>query len=154
MTYMKAYLTLFALPLLLLACEAPKIKAVLNEIEVAAAITDTWDQFVAYVAVGDAAGCASLYTEDSISWLGDKRRRGRDEVRALMGDLLSQGEWQVVERRTEDLLVLGDLATEFGLLRYRLVSATDTVTMHMQYVSVFEQQPDGSWLFHRWMASN
>ena len=151
---MKAYLTLLALPLLLLACEASETQAPLDEAAVAAAIDDTWDQFVAYGAAGDAAGCASLFTENSINRPApDNRQRGRDEIQALMEGFLGDWEWEVVERRTEEVLVSGDLATEFGLLTDRLVSATDTVNRHMQYVSVFKRQSDDSWLFHRWMAN-
>ncbi len=151
---MKAYLTLLALPLLLLACEASETQAPLDEAAVAAAIDDTWDQFVAYLAVGDAAGCASLWTEDGINRpASDSRQRGREEVQALMEGFLGDWEWELVERRTEEVLVSGELATEFGLLTDRLVSATDTVNRHMQYVSVFKRQSDDSWLFHRWMGN-
>ncbi len=151
---MKAYLTLLALALLLLACETSETQAPLDEAAVAAAIDDTWDQFVAYGAVGDAAGCASLWTEDGINRpASDSRQRGREEFQALMESFLGDWEWELVERRTEEVLVSGELATEFGLLTDRLVSATDTVNRHMQYVSVFKRQSDDSWLFHRWMAN-
>lgn len=153
---MKHLLALLTLLILLTSCQSPAPPEPTDPAAVDAAITDTWNRFAAFWAAGDAEGCASLYTEDAVNRPAPfMRQHGRDEIRSSFEEFFAGPRAEFMDRRTEEILVSGDLAVEFGFLSMRLISATDTTTSeNNQYVSVFKRQPDGTWLFQSWMGDD
>ena len=127
----------------------------------AAAIRDTiqarereWS--AAYLA-GNAAGVASLYTEDGaqIQPAGDWRR-GRDAITAGMKAELDTLNVTAREDIPEEVIVAGDYVVEFGRYSYTATAkkGNKPVSGAGRYMVLWRKDADGQWRLHRDLGSD
>lgn len=96
---------------------------------------------------GDAAGCASRYTDDATILAGDHPvASGREEVERLFVQVFEHGVRPMALFPVE-VGSSGDLAFEIGTATVEIPQPDGAVMAdERRYLTVLKRQPDGSWL--------
>ena len=144
----------FILLLVFTACketESPADQAQ-QHAAVVESIKETWRDFNELLKQGDAAACAAFFTEDGINMPSyNSTQNGRAEIEAMLANFLSSTTVEDISQTTTEVFVHGNTAYEFGSLEQKLRRQdAEPVIIKLRYLSVFKQQPDGSWKWHRW----
>ena len=105
--------------------------------------------FVKAFAEGDAEGCASLYTEDTIYMQADLPiERGRDVVLEGYAEFFANRPNKLIEisEPIEEVISFGDMAVVRGTGKnVEETPEGETVTKTYKYMILSEKQEDGSW---------
>ncbi|MFQ5629140.1 MAG: YybH family protein [bacterium] len=128
-----------------------------NKADVKEQISQTWRQYLDFWEQGDANAAASFFTEDAINMPSyNSTQNGRAEVEAMFADLLSSTKVDVISRTTDEVFSHDGMAYEFGSIeqKFQRQGSTESAVVKIRYVSVFKQQADGSWKWHRWLGQS
>ena len=147
-------LTFFLLALTSCKNESNSVDKAQHEEAVRKAIKQTWNQFFENWEQGDATAMADLCTEDGINWSVDSGvQRGRAEIEAFLASFVAPNKFKIVSQITEEVFVHDNMAYEFGTNEFIIQNQNPPMKpVKTRYVTVFKQQPDGSWKFHRWLG--
>lgn len=119
---------------------------------VRAAIEQNLARFSAAMMRADAAGVASLFTDDAVYMSSAKEGfvTGRAAIQALFAARFEAGRFLEVTIATASVQVEGDAAYELGTNRVTVRSGdAPPVTRTGRYLTVWKLQPDGAWRIHR-----
>lgn len=116
----------------------PKVRKAIDEAN--AKSLQTWKD-------GDAAGFASLFTEDATAMtLSHANVRGRQQIQELRAQTVKYIKLVDGKITTEELGVSGDLAYEIGSFSYTLQPVgKKSQVLGGRYLVVWRHQKDGSW---------
>lgn len=134
------------------------IEQVQNEATVREAIEQLWQKTIEGMENGDASALVPLYTEDLINMPSyGSTQNGPSEVEAMWEALFSSSTIDVQSHTTTEVFVHDGMAYELGAMEFEQKprsSDQDSRIRRFRYVSVFQQQSDGTWKFHRWLAQS
>lgn len=148
---MKTILSVALLLLLsgaLISCAAPE-REEMDVAQVRQAIEDVNAKFSDFVRQGDAAGIASLYTEDAVLLAPNRDMvRGREAIEKAMKGVLDMGA-KDLSLTTVDVGGSGDIAYEVGRYVMTLQPADHQSIQDVgKYVVVWKKGDDGQWQLH------
>ncbi len=131
------------------AC-APKAPPPVDEGAIRTSIEAANTKFANAISKGDTATAFGNYADDAILMMpGQKPWRGRAELSAGFGGLMSAMTVSEMSFKTETVLVSGDLAVESGNYTMTLTPKGGKNPKAMKdegkYVTAWKKQADGSW---------
>jgi len=105
------------------------------------------EKFIEAYNQGDAAACASRYTDDAIILAGDHPvANGGEEIERLFVRIFEQGV-RPMSLFPDEVGSSGDLAFEVGTATVEIPQPDGSdMAEERRYLTVLERQPDGSWL--------
>ena len=152
-------LCLFALTFFLLALtscknESNSVDKAQHEEAVRKAIKQIWSQGFAKWEQGDTTAMAAEYTEDAINMPSlNATQRGRAEIEAFFASFVAPNKFKIVSQITEEVFVHDNMAYEFGTNEFLIQNQNPPMKpVKTRYISVYKQQPDGTWKQHRWLG--
>jgi uncharacterized protein (TIGR02246 family) len=147
-------LTFFLLALTSCKNETNSVDKAQHEEAVRKAINQHWSQYIEKWEQGDATAMAAMSTEDGINMPSlNETQRGRAEIEAFYASFLAPNKFKIVSQITEEVFVHDNMAYEFGTIEFIIQSQNSPMEpVKGRYISVFKQQPDGTWKVHRWLG--
>lgn len=120
--------------------------------EVADAINAVWREYEASILAGDPDSWIQLWEDDGVQLPpGNPPVEGKEAIYERISNNLEASEYSEFVIVNEDVEVNGDLAFARG--NYKLtvapMSGGDAVDFAGKYMTIFHQQPDGSWKIYR-----
>jgi uncharacterized protein (TIGR02246 family) len=113
-------------------------------------IEETNARFTEAFKRGDSATVMASYADDAIVMMpNEEASRGREGVRKVFRDMLSQMTVKDFKVTTDDVMVGGDLAVETGKYEWTLQPKANPNAKEVKdkgkFVTVWQRQSDGSW---------
>ncbi len=124
----------------------PDVATVTAEIE--ALFTEYGDS----LAAGDAERWSQLWVEDGVQLPpGAPPNVGRDAIFASISADMTQGSYEDMDIRVDEVLMAGDLAIARGMYTVTFVpnDGSDPVFVDGKYTTTFQRQADGTWKIYR-----
>jgi uncharacterized protein (TIGR02246 family) len=100
---------------------------------------------------GDAAALASLYGDDAVSYSANSEPMvGKDAILKGMQAMLASAKFSGVSAHTDTVIVMGDLAIEFGGYAGTMTPPKGPAAQdHGRFMNLWKRQADGSWKIFR-----
>jgi ketosteroid isomerase-like protein len=116
-----------------------------------ATVLETWEAWTTTVVAGDVDGWIALWDDDGVQMPPNAPAvYGKAAIRGAFSNALLSADFEEFTINNEELEVFGD----FGFARgtYSFVNAMtegEPVPFEGKYLTIFKQQPDGSWKVYR-----
>jgi uncharacterized protein (TIGR02246 family) len=120
--------------------------------EVAAAIRAVWDEYEASILAGDPDRWIQLWEDDGVQLPpGVPPVVGKETIYSRISDDLATFDYSEFVITNEDVEVNGDLAFARGnyVVTFAPKAGGETMDLNGKYMTIFHQQPDGSWKIYR-----
>ncbi len=120
--------------------------------DVTAAINAIWDEYEASILAGDPDRWIELWEEDGVQLPpGNPPVAGREAIYDRISNDLASTAYSEFAITNEDVEVNGDLAFARGnyVLTFAPKSGGEPMDLDGKYMTIFHQQPDGSWKIYR-----
>lgn len=137
--------------LALAGCQAAASSPAQDEAAVTAAINQIYTEYAASLKAGDPDRWAALWADDGMQLIPDAPALdGKQALRADIGAFIDAFDIDMTVN-TQEVKVAGDWAYARGLYTaiFTPKDGGDPIPIDGKYLSIFQQQPDGSWKLYR-----